>query len=427
MALIQCPECGGNVSDRAISCPHCGFPLSQKPAPRPGRPPKRKKSSENMRLPSGYGSVKYLGPGRRKPYIANVNPRLVINDSTKKSYYAYDTLGTYETRSEAVAAIFLYNQSPYDLRISMTLEELYNEWLPKYEETLSSASSIRTITAAWAYAWKIYKVKVRELSPGVLKDCIMNATLPNDPARFSKRAGSSASARTKQRIKSLFNLLFDYAEEYGIAEKNYARLFSLDSINEEVAANRRKPQPFAPSEINILWDHVGEIPFVDMILCQCYSGMRPKEICLLLSENIHLQEGWMLGGMKTQAGTNRPIPIHPKTLPLIQSALCYAQQIGSPYLFNDPRARDHPNLTYDMYNKRFNTAMERLQLPGHTPHDCRHTFITYAKLSGLDRYNIKRIVGHELNDITEKIYTHISISELISDMKKFEIKEEQEE
>lgn len=27
MALIKCPECGKEVSDRALSCPSCGFPL----------------------------------------------------------------------------------------------------------------------------------------------------------------------------------------------------------------------------------------------------------------------------------------------------------------------------------------------------------------------------------------------------------------
>ncbi|WP_298035281.1 zinc ribbon domain-containing protein [uncultured Dysosmobacter sp.] len=28
MALINCPECGKQISDRAISCPNCGYPLS---------------------------------------------------------------------------------------------------------------------------------------------------------------------------------------------------------------------------------------------------------------------------------------------------------------------------------------------------------------------------------------------------------------
>ncbi|MEE8330553.1 MAG: TIR domain-containing protein [Acidimicrobiia bacterium] len=34
MALINCPECGNQVSDRAPACPHCGFPIadSQRPA-----------------------------------------------------------------------------------------------------------------------------------------------------------------------------------------------------------------------------------------------------------------------------------------------------------------------------------------------------------------------------------------------------------
>lgn len=29
MALVTCPECKGNVSDKAGVCPHCGFPLQR--------------------------------------------------------------------------------------------------------------------------------------------------------------------------------------------------------------------------------------------------------------------------------------------------------------------------------------------------------------------------------------------------------------
>ena len=28
MALMNCPECGGQVSDKAGSCPHCGCPMA---------------------------------------------------------------------------------------------------------------------------------------------------------------------------------------------------------------------------------------------------------------------------------------------------------------------------------------------------------------------------------------------------------------
>ena len=27
MALINCPECGKEVSDKATNCPNCGYPL----------------------------------------------------------------------------------------------------------------------------------------------------------------------------------------------------------------------------------------------------------------------------------------------------------------------------------------------------------------------------------------------------------------
>jgi hypothetical protein len=33
MALIKCPECSNEVSDKATSCPKCGYPLLQLPSP----------------------------------------------------------------------------------------------------------------------------------------------------------------------------------------------------------------------------------------------------------------------------------------------------------------------------------------------------------------------------------------------------------
>ena len=29
MALINCPECGKEISDRVKACPNCGFPLQE--------------------------------------------------------------------------------------------------------------------------------------------------------------------------------------------------------------------------------------------------------------------------------------------------------------------------------------------------------------------------------------------------------------
>lgn len=38
MGLSTCPDCGGNVSDRASACPHCGAPMTEPPTS--GRPQK---------------------------------------------------------------------------------------------------------------------------------------------------------------------------------------------------------------------------------------------------------------------------------------------------------------------------------------------------------------------------------------------------
>ena len=52
----------------------------------------------------------------------------------------------------------------------------------------------------------------------------------------------------------------------------------------------------------------------------------------------------------------------------------------------------------------------------HTPHECRHTFITIAKSNKMDEYVLKLIVGHAIDDITEKVYTHRTVEQLRTEM-----------
>lgn len=40
MPLVNCPECGREISDAASACPHCGYPLSA-PSPSDPRPARR--------------------------------------------------------------------------------------------------------------------------------------------------------------------------------------------------------------------------------------------------------------------------------------------------------------------------------------------------------------------------------------------------
>ena len=68
--------------------------------------------------------------------------------------------------------------------------------------------------------------------------------------------------------------------------------------------------------------------------------------------------------------------------------------------------RSSYTLTYDKYRARFAKIRDELNLnPNHKAHDPRKQFVTMAKKYKVDEYAIKRIVGHAILDITEKVYT----------------------
>lgn len=125
----------------------------------------------------------------------------------------------------------------------------------------------------------------------------------------------------------------------------------------------------------------------------------------------------MFGGLKTDAGRNRCVPIHPFIKPLIEARYNPEDE----YLFNDDTCTQGVgrHLTYDKYRNRFKKVMSRLKL-NHRPHEARHTFITLAKEAGMDEYILKLIVGHTITDVTEKVYTHRTMEQLYEEICKIE-------
>jgi integrase len=64
-------------------------------------------------------------------------------------------------------------------------------------------------------------------------------------------------------------------------------------------------------------------------------------------------------------------------------------------------------------------VIEALKLnPEHRPHDPRKTFVTRAEKAGADRYAVKALVGHKVQDITESAYTERDIEWLRMDIEK---------
>lgn len=222
----------------------------------------------------------------------------------------------------------------------------------------------------------------------------------------------------KNKIKILFNLLFDYAIEYEYADKNYARAFKLGkNIKDSMDESLEHHMIFTDEEMAILWQNIND-PIVKFILVQCYMGWRPQELCEIKLENVH--DKYIIGGMKTKNGRDRQVPIHPKALPIIEEYKQLTASCHSDYLFvlpNRKQGNRPTQMSYSTYYKSFAKTIARLNInPEHKPHDGRKHFVTAAKKAGVSEYAIKRIIGHSIIDVTEASYTERDIDWLYDEI-----------
>lgn len=384
--IIKCIECGLQVSDKAILCPHCGFPMQPNAV---GKYTRKKKG--RPKLPNGFGQISEIknrnlrNRFRVMVTVGKTSEGKPISKLLKPNAY-------FKTYNEAYEALVEYNKNPYDLNTSsITMTELYEKWSKEYLKTVAT-SNVRSIQSAWNYCSVLYEMRVADVRAKHLKKCIDGAS------REGKGKIIQASANTKSRIKSIFNLMFDYANENDLVEKNYARTFNVsDKILKEVEEVKRGHISFTDKEMEILWKNVDKIPYVDVILIQCYSGWRPQELGLIELNRVDLNNWVFAGGMKTDAGMNRLVPIHSKIRPLIKKRYEEAININSKYLINctDSQRKNDIKMTYDKYRHRFRSIRDKLNLnPEHRAHDPRKQFITMAKRYNLDEYAIKYIAGH---------------------------------
>ena len=128
--------------------------------------------------------------------------------------------------------------------------------------------------------------------------------------------------------------MFDYALEFEIVDRNYARTFEIsDDVVKEIESNKKDHIPFTDDELQILWDNVGKVKYADWILIQCYMGWRPQEIATIRLNEINLDEWYIQAGMKTETGKQRIVPIHTKIRELVKKNHDFANQsIVSIYL-----------------------------------------------------------------------------------------------
>ena len=385
MSLFNCPECQLQVSDKAFYCPHCGYPFEQNI-----KQPVRRQQAKRMRLPNGFGQISEIkGRNLRNPFRVMVT--VGFNDVGRPICKLLKPQAYFKTYNEAYKALIKYNRDPYCIDDAATFQDVYERWFEEYKVG-KEFSSYRHIPSNWNKFKELANIQVRELHGYQIKDVIEKCDV---------------GPVTKGKLKSLANLVLDYAVQYELVERNVARQMKISVGKCEEIYTHDAHIDFTKEEIRTLW-HNCKDQIVEMMLIQCYMGWRPQELCLLKTENVNINDWTIQGGMKTVAGKNRIVPVHSSIRKLVLKYYEEAANKKREYLFYCVNMRSNAleHMSYDMYRKRFKDRCRELNInKDHKSHDPRVHFITMCKESGVDEYAIKYFVGHSITDITEAVYT----------------------
>lgn len=383
--------------------------------------PRKKARKKYPKLPSGFGSIRYLGSGRRNCYAVhppsdgltlngspNRPPALCYVDDWIKGFTvltAYKA-GTYEpgmekhldiensNNLEALAVRIMADYSTIKgvdsrtYRSEKTFREVYEDFYKwKYEEDTSKSYSKSTkscTSCAFTHAAILHDRVFRDLKYEDLQSVVDSCD--------KKHA-------TLELIVSLFKQMYAYADIYELCDKDYSAHLKIKKPDDDEGG-----VPFTDEELKKLWKNKDN-DIVEMILIMCYSGYRIKAYESL---EVNLKEKFFKGGIKTAAGKNRIVPIHSAIIPLVEKRL---QRDGSML-----------SISTHQFRTKMYRALDALGIEKHTPHDCRHTFSMLCEKYKVNENDRKRMMGHSFgNDVTNAKYGHRSVEELREEIEKIKI------
>ncbi len=320
-----------------------------------------------MKLPNGYGSISKLSGNRRKPFVIR---------------FQKEILGYTETREEGLALLADFHKEPWDInKKKATFSEVFNLLIERKSNLLSDHTIRKYKSKYRNYCKELYEIPYADLKTFHFSSIIEQPGVGNS---------------TQLALKQLFKAMDNIAYEYDIINKKYSE--NLPAYRD---SNAKEKVPFSEEEIKILWENLGVVEDVDLVLFNIYTGMRSGEIEKLLVENIDLENGLLKGGIKTKAGKDRIIPIHSKILPIVENRV--AQANGKTFL----------NYKSKQYRVRFKKVMTALKM-SHIPHECRHTLRTRLDNLNVNNNVINLIMGHQGPGVGERVYTHKTLAQLKS-------------
>lgn len=340
---MQCRKCSAELPESAIYCHLCG--TKQEP---PQRTAKKRGN--------GQGSAYKRNKGWVAAKTVYRNGERTV---TKKAGFP--------TKKAALA--WLVNpEKPTGPTI--TFKQLYDEWNPTHYTTISKKRK-QILEAAYNSCAPLHNEYWRDIG---IKE--MQALVD----------GISDKYYPRKNAKALLSAMGEYAIRMEYAEKSFAQYIKLppEPIPEKT--------PFTDNEIEALWeDYKAGNDFTGAILIMIYTGMRYGELVNIKPEDIHFEESYMMGGIKTATSRAGEILLLEEIKPLVKK-LMLDEQLKS---FSDTT-----------FKKKFNAALERAGCNPHTPHECRHTTATLLAKRGVQPAIIQSIMRHTKYSQSAE-YTHI--------------------
>lgn len=204
---------------------------------------------------------------------------------------------------------------------------------------------------------------------------------------------------SRKLYKTVYSMVFRYGVSNGYCTTNYAEYIELPPMTQP------DKRAYTSEEVARLWEYYDREKdvFSGAALIMIYTGMRYGEISTIDPEDIHLEEGYMTGGIKTEAGRQGEILIIEKIRPIIQDIMLPRNRVAA--------------YSTEGFRKGYNKAQAAAGIERHTVHECRHTTATLLAAEGVHPAVISAIMRHT-NYAQTMQYTHVSRAEKLANLGK---------
>lgn len=378
---------------------------------------------KSFRLPNGYGSIRYLGAGRSKPYA--VHPPAGKEERPNAICYVPDWFIGFAVLTAWHAGTYYPGLENEICRRINPIVASYNpielcERIIRDYGRINHRRSGRSVGEVYELylEWKYGENAARQLSPESRAgtEAVFELLRPYHSRLMDdveirewqdrvNRIGKRYSRSTVQKAVALIRNLYNYAVPRELCRKDFGRYVVMPRTKEEL-----HHEPFTDEDLKLLWGK-REDPVVKMILVMCYSGFR---VSAYVQENfeVHPEEGYFKGGIKTAAGRDRVVPIHSAILPLVRSMI--PEEGERPVFFGGK--------SISQFRRDMKRTLRSLGLKEKSPHSCRHTFSRLCESYNVREADRKRMLGHSFgNDITNRVYGHRTLEELRAEVEKIRI------